>query len=226
MEEDQLATVLIDWLGDRDLPYRHYSRERLSSPEARDQWVDPDLLHMPAASRVAVTTTNTDNSEVITLTHVARILLGGQESTFSFFIRFHLLEEASYEFFGGLTGSFKGTPERNIQFLTSIQMGNAPDPTYFETDNTINDPDVSFSFNGIGEGNVSAKASEPPAQGSRTGVLHAACNWWFSGGSEVGVSGGGVVEASAETVISLRLTPTDTSITGTTEDPLVCPPAG
>jgi hypothetical protein len=29
--------------ADRDLPLRHYTRERLFSPEARASWVEPDL---------------------------------------------------------------------------------------------------------------------------------------------------------------------------------------
>jgi hypothetical protein len=34
-------------LLDRDLPYRHYSRERLMSDEARARWVEPDREPLP-----------------------------------------------------------------------------------------------------------------------------------------------------------------------------------
>jgi hypothetical protein len=43
---DQLATDLIQQWGDRGLPLRHYSRERLFSVAARRQWVEPDLAPM------------------------------------------------------------------------------------------------------------------------------------------------------------------------------------
>jgi hypothetical protein len=40
---DQLAGRLISALGDRRLPLRHYSEQRLFSVVARHSWVDPDL---------------------------------------------------------------------------------------------------------------------------------------------------------------------------------------
>jgi len=40
---DELATELIEFYGDRELPLRHYSRERLFSPAARLGWIEPDL---------------------------------------------------------------------------------------------------------------------------------------------------------------------------------------
>lgn len=40
---DELADEVIARLGDRDLPLRYYSRERLFSPAARRHWVEPDL---------------------------------------------------------------------------------------------------------------------------------------------------------------------------------------
>jgi hypothetical protein len=41
---DLLAEELIRLWGDRELPFRHYSRERLLSTVARLGWVAPDLL--------------------------------------------------------------------------------------------------------------------------------------------------------------------------------------
>jgi hypothetical protein len=38
-----LAEELWDRFGDRDLPYAYYSRELLSSWEARTSWIAPDL---------------------------------------------------------------------------------------------------------------------------------------------------------------------------------------
>jgi hypothetical protein len=40
---DDLADELIRLLGDQKAPLRHYSRQRLMSPEARRGWVEPDL---------------------------------------------------------------------------------------------------------------------------------------------------------------------------------------
>jgi hypothetical protein len=41
------ANRLVDHLGARDLPRRHYSEPRLGSPEARARWVEPDLRRLP-----------------------------------------------------------------------------------------------------------------------------------------------------------------------------------
>lgn len=35
---------LLSRYGDRELPLRHYTKDRLMSPEARFGWVEPDLL--------------------------------------------------------------------------------------------------------------------------------------------------------------------------------------
>lgn len=45
---DALAEDLIRLYGDRQLPLRFYSKERLMSPQARRGWVDPDLLPAPS----------------------------------------------------------------------------------------------------------------------------------------------------------------------------------
>jgi hypothetical protein len=34
-------------LLDKELPYRHWSRETMQSADARAHWVDPDLLALP-----------------------------------------------------------------------------------------------------------------------------------------------------------------------------------
>jgi hypothetical protein len=41
------ANRLVERLGARDLPLRHYSEARLRSPEARAGWAEPDLLPLP-----------------------------------------------------------------------------------------------------------------------------------------------------------------------------------
>jgi hypothetical protein len=41
------ANRLLERYGARDLPYRHYSRDRLMSPAARAAWIEPDLLPLP-----------------------------------------------------------------------------------------------------------------------------------------------------------------------------------
>ena len=38
-------------LLDKNLPYRHWSRERMGSDEARRQWMEPDLRLLPSSSR-------------------------------------------------------------------------------------------------------------------------------------------------------------------------------
>jgi hypothetical protein len=42
-DADVLADELVAQLGHRDVPYRHYTRERLFSVDARRGWVPPDL---------------------------------------------------------------------------------------------------------------------------------------------------------------------------------------
>jgi hypothetical protein len=44
---DELAQELINRFGERDLPLRFYSRERLFSVEARLGWLTPDLEPLP-----------------------------------------------------------------------------------------------------------------------------------------------------------------------------------
>lgn len=44
---DELADELVLELGHRDVPFRHYTRERLFSVAARRAWVAPDLEPLP-----------------------------------------------------------------------------------------------------------------------------------------------------------------------------------
>jgi len=44
---DELERELIGLYGDKELPLRYYSKERLLSTEARLGWVAPDLLALP-----------------------------------------------------------------------------------------------------------------------------------------------------------------------------------
>jgi hypothetical protein len=46
---DELARELIARFGDRNLPLRHHSRERLFSADARLGWLEPDLEPLPGA---------------------------------------------------------------------------------------------------------------------------------------------------------------------------------
>ena len=46
---DELAAGLLATMGERDLPLRYYSRERLFSSEARLGWLAPDLQPLPGA---------------------------------------------------------------------------------------------------------------------------------------------------------------------------------
>jgi hypothetical protein len=41
---------LLQRYGAKDLPLRHYTKERLMSVEARFGWVEPDLLSLPGPS--------------------------------------------------------------------------------------------------------------------------------------------------------------------------------
>lgn len=45
---DSLSHDLISALGDKQLPFDYYSRERLMSVEARRAWLEPDLRPMPS----------------------------------------------------------------------------------------------------------------------------------------------------------------------------------
>lgn len=47
---DELAQELIARWGNRDLPLRHYTRERLYCVEARLRWAEPDLEPVPGRS--------------------------------------------------------------------------------------------------------------------------------------------------------------------------------
>jgi hypothetical protein len=41
------ANRLLERYGARDLPLRHYTKDRLMSPAARASWMEPDLLPLP-----------------------------------------------------------------------------------------------------------------------------------------------------------------------------------
>jgi len=47
MPVDELADLVVLHLGDRELPLKYYSRACLFSPEARANWVPPDLTALP-----------------------------------------------------------------------------------------------------------------------------------------------------------------------------------
>jgi hypothetical protein len=46
----ELTNSAILLLGDRALVFRHYSRERVLSDQARQEWVEPDLAPLPFSS--------------------------------------------------------------------------------------------------------------------------------------------------------------------------------
>jgi hypothetical protein len=48
-EWGERVRALLARYGDRELPLRHYSKERLMSPEARFGWVEPDLRPLEPA---------------------------------------------------------------------------------------------------------------------------------------------------------------------------------
>lgn len=50
---DDLGNELVRTCGDRDLPLRHWSRERLFAPAARLGWVPPDLHPLEPAGCAA-----------------------------------------------------------------------------------------------------------------------------------------------------------------------------
>ena len=41
------ANRMVERLGARDLALRHYSEQRLKSPEARAAWIEPDIRPLP-----------------------------------------------------------------------------------------------------------------------------------------------------------------------------------
>jgi len=46
----ELANALYEACGDRELPLRYYSKDRLFSVEARTGWVEPDRAPLPTAN--------------------------------------------------------------------------------------------------------------------------------------------------------------------------------
>jgi hypothetical protein len=52
-DQDELASMLIQKLGDRNLPLAYWSRERLFSEEARIGWLEPNLLPLESASQMS-----------------------------------------------------------------------------------------------------------------------------------------------------------------------------
>ncbi len=42
-----LINVMVDRYADKSVPFEYYSRERLMSPEARTNWMEPDLKALP-----------------------------------------------------------------------------------------------------------------------------------------------------------------------------------
>jgi hypothetical protein len=42
------ALELVPPLLDKSLPFKHWTRELMFSPEARERWVEPDLRPVPA----------------------------------------------------------------------------------------------------------------------------------------------------------------------------------
>ena len=45
--DERVARLLSGWAGERDALLRYYSRDRLMSPHARAEWVEPDLAALP-----------------------------------------------------------------------------------------------------------------------------------------------------------------------------------
>lgn len=158
-------------------------------------------------SRFSVKLEDAVAAQVLSATHIADIDNGANTSGASVRILFDVLEEVTYEFVGGISGAYEGSPTENVQFLTSIQF-NELGPfgvLFFEGDNSINTTPVDFDIDGVNDGNVGGV----PVEGSRTGVLQPG-QYELSGLSIVFSHGGGF-SADARTDISLRLTPTDPS---------------
>lgn len=42
-----IVNEIVAALGDKNLISRHYSRERITSPEAKSNWAEPDLVPLP-----------------------------------------------------------------------------------------------------------------------------------------------------------------------------------
>ena len=51
---EERVQALLARYGDRELPLRHYSKDRLMSPEARFGWLEPDLRPLPAGADVSL----------------------------------------------------------------------------------------------------------------------------------------------------------------------------
>jgi hypothetical protein len=158
-----------------------------------------------SSSDVNVSVTSTGGSQIISVGHAGDVALGGSESSVSFSIGFTVLEEVSYEIYGGLTGSLGPSPLEPVQFETHLQFNafNPFDVLYLEGDNTLTTTSASFTMNGVNEGSIGGNV---PSTGARTGILQPG-SYSFDGGTSVfGRNGGFSATGSAE--IAIRLTPT------------------
>jgi hypothetical protein len=158
-----------------------------------------------ATSQLDLVVRDRYGSAVIEVTNLSDIAVGGSESSLSFALHFVLLEEATYEIFGGQSGSYDGSPPQNVQFYESLQF-NALNPwavLFWESDNSLNVSPVDFTMNGVNEGNIGGNG---PGEGSRTGVLPP--GWYsFDGGTSIFSRGGGF-SANGRTDLAIRLTST------------------
>jgi len=150
-------------------------------------------------------TTNGNSSALIAMTTLMDIDPGGSESGLSFAIQFDLLQESTYEIFGGTSGSFNGTPDEHVQIRAGVQFNdlNPWDLLFFEEDNSLDASPVNFAMNGVNEGNISGNL---PGEGSSTGIL-APGRYGFDGSTWIFSRLGGF-SAIGITDLSIRLTPT------------------
>ena len=176
---------------------------------------NPSLNPLTSFSRTAVTgltssgvdvsVTSAAGSDIISVRHASDVALGGSESSVSFAIGFTVLEEVSYEIYGGISGSLGPSPLEPIQFESHIQF-NALSPfnvLYVEGDNTLTTSSAAFTLNGVNEGSIGGNV---PSSGSRTGILQPG-SYGFDGGISVfGRNVGFSANGSGE--IAIRLTPT------------------
>jgi hypothetical protein len=164
-----------------------------------------------ATSHVNLHVINDDaGAAVISLRDLMDVDSGGSESGVSFAMQFDLLEEATYEISGGMSGSSVGIPDEFVvQLQTSVQFnGLSPfNVLLVEGDNSapFNAPsvDVDFTINEINEGDLGGNT---PSLGSRTGLL-APGRYGLDGTAWIFSRGGGF-SATAQTELSIRLTPT------------------
>ena len=135
----------------------------------------PESFSLTAASDFTTSqldfgVTKSAGSALIDIAYLMDVGLEGFQSEFQVVIQIDLREEATYEFFGGMSASSDGFSGNLRQAVNAIKFRNL-DPIgtiYQEVENTIYTSPVDFTINDLNEG---TEGGNTPSLGLRTGLL-------------------------------------------------------